>query len=171
MKNGIASWFSAIWGTQAAEVFAVGGGGTILHYSDPSSFTTTTTAIDVTTTIGNETTSIIGSHTTTTSVGPNSTSTAPAQITTTAGPVTSSTSIPSLCPAEVLYGQDSEETSLLRSIRDDILSKTSEGQQLIELYYQWSPVMIGLMEHNEEFKNEIATIMDRILVLICSEIE
>jgi hypothetical protein len=46
------------------------------------------------------------------------------------------------CPAEIVYGEHSEETELLRSIRDNVLSKSQEGRELIKRYYQWSPAIV-----------------------------
>jgi hypothetical protein len=71
-----------------------------------------------------------------------------------------------LCPAEQIYGPLSEEVTLLRTFRDDLLSKTSVGQQMIKLYYQWSPAIIEAMEGDETFKKRIKGIIDGALPLI-----
>lgn len=73
---------------------------------------------------------------------------------------------PPLCPVTAIYGTDSTETEFLRSIRDNILSKTSEGQALIDLYYQWSPIIVRAMEADEGFKQEVKDIVDEVLLLI-----
>ena len=65
-----------------------------------------------------------------------------------------------------LYGDDSEEAELLRNFRDNVLSETPEGRGLIKLYYQLSPVIVTLMEADEEFKTDAKEMIDEILPLI-----
>lgn len=89
--------------------------------------------------------------------------------TTSAPPVTTTTTTSTgitICASEAIYGKDSEEVELLRFIRDNILSTTPEGQELIQLYYQWSPVIVMVIEDDEEFKKEVKSLIDGILVLI-----
>ena len=71
-----------------------------------------------------------------------------------------------LCPARQIYGDNSEKTQLLRYFRDSVLSKTPEGQEIIKLYYQWSPVIVKTMEEDEEFKEDVKELIDGILLLI-----
>jgi hypothetical protein len=82
-----------------------------------------------------------------------------------------STRIKSLLPclAETIYGEHSKETELLRSFRDNVLSKTPEGRHLIRLYYQWGPVIAKMMDRDEEFKKEINEMVDEVLSLIQEE--
>ena len=77
-------------------------------------------------------------------------------ITTTPGPV-------SPCPIQTIYGTDSLETQLLRSIRDNVLSQSLEGQEIIKLYYQWSPAIVQAMKEDEEFKEELRKLLGEIL--------
>ena len=70
------------------------------------------------------------------------------------------------CITKEIYGEHSEETELLRHFRDNVLSKIPEGQELIELYYQWSPVIVKAMEEDEEFKEQVKEMIDGILLLI-----
>jgi hypothetical protein len=74
--------------------------------------------------------------------------------------------LPGICPVEIIYGTDSYETELLRSIRDNVLSKTPEGLELIDLYYQWSPVIVSAMERDEDFKQEVKDMLDEFLGII-----
>jgi hypothetical protein len=46
------------------------------------------------------------------------------------------------------------------------LSKTPEGQEIIKLYYQWSPLIVKAMEEDEEFKEDVAEMIDEVLRLI-----
>ena len=77
--------------------------------------------------------------------------------------------ITSICPSELLYREHSAESQLLRSIRDNVLSKSPEGKELIKLYYQWSPVIVKAMEADEECKQEVKDIVDEILPIIGGE--
>lgn len=85
--------------------------------------------------------------------------------------VSSTTTTPSSgpCPASTIYGTNSAETQLLRSLRDNVLSTTSQGRELIKLYYQWSPVIVRAMEHDEDFKEEVKKMTDGVLVLVTEE--
>ncbi len=78
---------------------------------------------------------------------------------------TTTTSAPS-CPSEQIYGEHSEETELLRYFRDNVLSKSPEGRELIKLYYEWSPAVAEMMEADDEFRAEVKDIIDGFLSLI-----
>ena len=67
---------------------------------------------------------------------------------------------------EVICGEQSEEVAALRWYRDNVLSQTPEGRELIKLYYQWSPIIVRAMEQDEEFKEEIKQIIDGVLPMI-----
>ncbi len=75
-------------------------------------------------------------------------------------------SIPDNCLLERIYGEHSEETELLRNFRDHILTQTPEGQEIIRLYYEWSPAIVKVMEEDAEFKEEVKGIIDGVLKLI-----
>ncbi|MBW2652523.1 MAG: hypothetical protein JRC57_05495, partial [Deltaproteobacteria bacterium] len=75
------------------------------------------------------------------------------------------TSAPS-CPSELIYGEHSKETESLRYFRDNILNQSPEGQEIIRLYYEWSPVIVKAMEADEEFKEEVKEMVDGVLELI-----
>jgi parallel beta-helix repeat protein len=79
---------------------------------------------------------------------------------------TTTTTAAGLCPAEEIYGEDSEKTQLLRCFRDNGLSLTQEGRALIALYYQLSTVAVKMMDDDEEFKEEIKEMIDGVLELI-----
>jgi hypothetical protein len=81
--------------------------------------------------------------------------------------ISSSTTIPTTsCPAELLYGENSEEVELLRYLRDTIVSTTPEGQEIIKLYYLWSPAIVKAMETDKEFKQDVKEMVDWALELI-----
>jgi len=75
------------------------------------------------------------------------------------------------CPTEAIYGEYSKETELLRYLRDNILSQDPEGQEIIRLYYQWSPVIVKAMEEDEEFKEEVKELIDGILPMLRKVVE
>ena len=73
---------------------------------------------------------------------------------------------PLTCTAEKIYGVYSEKTELLRFFRDNVLSETQEGQEIIRLYYQWSPVIVMAMQNDEEFRKAVKELIDGILPVI-----
>jgi len=83
------------------------------------------------------------------------------------GETTTTTSVKeSPCPSETIYGEHSDETEFLRQFRDNVLSKTPEGQEIIGLYYEWSPVIVKAMEADEEFKEEVKEMVDGVLGMV-----
>jgi hypothetical protein len=92
-----------------------------------------------------------------------------ASTTTTADSTTTTTAC--ICPLLCIFGEISDEVELLRFYRDNVLSQTPEGQELITLYYQWSPVITEAMEEDEEFKKEVKNMIDAVLELIMEEEE
>jgi len=79
---------------------------------------------------------------------------------------TTTSTIPQPCVSESLYGEYSEQTELLRYFRDNVLSKTPEGQEIIRLYYELSPAIIKAMEEDEQFREEVKKTMDGVLQLL-----
>jgi hypothetical protein len=75
------------------------------------------------------------------------------------------------CPIETLYGEHAKETQFLRKFRDNVLNKTPEGQELIDLYYKWSPTIVGVMDTDEQFKKEIKEMLERIMPLVRKAVE
>lgn len=86
------------------------------------------------------------------------TTTVPAT-TTTPFVTTTTTTVSTACPSEVLYGEDSEEVELLRCFRDNVLSKTQEGQEIIRLYYEWSPVIVKTLKEDKGFREGVKEII------------
>jgi hypothetical protein len=71
-----------------------------------------------------------------------------------------------VCPMSLALGGDSNDLKTLRKFRDEVLNKTPVGQEIIKLYYQWSPVIVKAMEQDEEFKEEVKEMIERILPMI-----
>ena len=82
-----------------------------------------------------------------------------------------STTTTTICPSEEIYGQHSEKIEFLRYLRDNVLRKTPEGEEIIRLYYEWSPVIVRVMEDDEEFKEVVKEVIDSILPLIMDDTE
>ncbi len=72
----------------------------------------------------------------------------------------------STCLFSMLYGENSEAVEIARDFRDNVLSKSPEGQEIIKLYYQWSPIILNAMEEDGEFRQEIKEIIDGVLSLL-----
>jgi hypothetical protein len=90
---------------------------------------------------------------------------------TTTAPSSTTTTTVELCPIEELYGEHSEQIELLRYLRDNELSTTLQGQELIRLYYEWSPVVVEMMEEDEEFKAQVKEMIDGVLILVEGEVK
>ena len=78
---------------------------------------------------------------------------------------------PAGCPSKEIYGENSVEVELLRYVRDNVLSATPEGREIIRLYYQLSPVIVMAMRNDGEFREEVKEMIDGILLLIMEEAE
>ena len=76
-----------------------------------------------------------------------------------------------LCPSTTIFAEDSEEVALLRYFRDNILTQTPEGREIINLYYQLSPIVVEVMKRDEEFKNDVKEMLDQILQMIIGNME
>jgi len=76
-----------------------------------------------------------------------------------------------VCPILCGLGADSEETALLRTFRDEVLSETAEGREIIKLYYQWGPLVARAMEADEEFKEDVTEIIKEILPIVGESVE
>jgi hypothetical protein len=70
-----------------------------------------------------------------------------------------------------IYGEDSQQVQLLRNFRDRILRKTPEGQQLIKLYYAWSPILLKAIDEDGGIRAEITETIDGILPLLQATME
>ena len=75
------------------------------------------------------------------------------------------------CALSYLYGCDNPSLDTLRIFRDEVLSQTPEGQELIDFYYEWSPVIIQAMEEDEAFKGYVKEMIDGILPMMEEEKE
>jgi hypothetical protein len=154
---------NAVWGTSNTDVYAVGDNGTILHY-DGAAWSAVDSGTDK---IFYDIWGIPGSVIFV--VGIEGTilqyDLAP-QVTTSIVVTTTTTARSGLCPANTIYGENSPEAELLRLFRDEVLNTTVEGQEIIRLYYDWSPLIVRALEEDEELRAEITEVVDEILLLL-----
>ena len=76
-----------------------------------------------------------------------------------------------LCLVTLVLDTDSNDLIFMRRFRDEVLSKTPEGQEIIGLYYEWSPVIVKAIEEDEEFKEKVKSVIEDVLPLIEKETE
>jgi hypothetical protein len=85
---------------------------------------------------------------------------------------TTTTTIPSWsCAVDFIYGENSEQTALLREYRDNVLSKTPEGQEVIKTYYKFSPALTKLLKQKPLLKNKAKAVIDSMLPAIREKVE
>ena len=70
------------------------------------------------------------------------------------------------CPSSDALNNDEEKIETLRRFRDEVLSKTPVGREYIKLYYQWSPVVLQMMQEDEELKEEVQALLEELWPLI-----
>jgi hypothetical protein len=70
------------------------------------------------------------------------------------------------CPLSVALENDESQLDTIRAFRDNVLSQSSTGRELIKLYYQWGPAIVEMMERDEEFKQDVKEMMEGVLELI-----
>ena len=142
MNTGTTKTLFGIWGRSKREVFAVGSLGTILHYNGRKWKTMESGSIKTLSDIwGSSTTEVYA-------VGKGG------------------TILHYSCAVVSIYGEGSKEVRVLRGVRDNILSNSPEGRELIRLYYQWSPVIVKAMKEDEGFKKKVKDMMDGVLLWI-----
>jgi hypothetical protein len=73
---------------------------------------------------------------------------------------------PSRCLVESLYGENSDNTQVLRKFRDTVLSQTTEGEKLIQLYYHLSPIAVELLKGDQKLKSQIKQLIEEYLPVI-----
>jgi len=68
-------------------------------------------------------------------------------------------------------GSREKDLRILRKFRDEVLIKTPIGQEIIRLYYDWSPTIVKAMEKDKRFKEEVTEMIDGFLELTEEEVE
>jgi hypothetical protein len=67
------------------------------------------------------------------------------------------------CPIVAIYGDNSAEVALLRDFRDNILTNIPQGEELIELYYKWSPLVVRSIVEDKALQKNLKEVVDGIL--------
>ncbi len=70
------------------------------------------------------------------------------------------------CSLEYLLYEDNPDLAVIRQYRDEVLSQSPVGQEIIRLYYEWSPAIVKAMEEDEAYKEEVKEMIDVVLELI-----
>jgi hypothetical protein len=52
-----------------------------------------------------------------------------------------------------------------------VLSKTSVGKEIINLYYELSPVIVKAMAEDKKFKKEVTEMIEEVLPLVRKAVE
>ena len=60
---------------------------------------------------------------------------------------------------------------MIRRYRDEVLSKSPVGREIIELFYEWSPTVSQAIEEDEEFRQEVKELIDEMLPMIEEVVE
>lgn len=74
------------------------------------------------------------------------------------------------CILDIFFGPDNPKLYILKAFRDEVLSKTPEGRELIELYYAWSPFLIEATQQDEQLKKEIKEMIEMIFPVMREEV-
>jgi len=61
------------------------------------------------------------------------------------------------------------EVALSRYLRDSVLRKTTEGREIIKIYYDWSPHLVRALEDEAALKDQVKKVLDQIFILIKHE--
>jgi hypothetical protein len=61
------------------------------------------------------------------------------------------------------------EVALSRYLRDSVLRKTTEGREIIKIYYDWSPRLVRALEDEAALKDQLKKVLDQIFILIKHE--
>ena len=72
---------------------------------------------------------------------------------------------------EEIYGENAEQVELLRKYRNNVLSKTPEGQEIIKIYYKFCPTIVNLLEKRPALRNKARIFIDGLLPGIKKKVE
>jgi len=147
--------FSSVWGSAGTDVYAVGPGGTILHYD----------GIDWACLDSGTASALYGiwgsSEAGVFAAGENGT------ILRYQGNATTTTTVPSGgCPAKTVMGERGQDLNMLRALRNELFAKTSEGRQYTALYYQHAVEVSAVFAHNQELKEQARMLIQGLLPAI-----
>jgi len=72
---------------------------------------------------------------------------------------------PASCLMETVV-KDQDILSMLRTFRDEVLSTSPGGREIIELYYYLSPTVVTMVKQDETFKEVVREMLEAILPLV-----
>jgi hypothetical protein len=121
----------------------------------PGALTTTTIFVNTTTTTSS-------SHTSTTST------TAIVSTSSTTPKITTTTTASRICPLKSILGTENSALCNLYSLRDTLLSRSSEGKVYINLYYKHAYELTDILSHNDGIKEKANSFMQKIMPTITS---
>ena len=75
------------------------------------------------------------------------------------------------CPISFALEGDEVQLDAIRDFRDNVLSQSPAGQEIIRLYYQWSPIIVQAMENDASFKEWVTEQVEGILPLVEEAVE
>jgi hypothetical protein len=151
MTTGTSAGLLGVWGSSATDVYAVGETGTMLHYDGVNwSAVESGTEVDLYGIWGSSSTNVYA-------VGGQ-------------GTILHYTddAVDGTCLLKNLYGEHSEEVTLMRHFRDKRLAKTLRGRLAINAYYSLSPLMVNIISYNDGVKGVLKSLIDTMLPL-CAE--
>jgi hypothetical protein len=156
IESGTSKWLNGIWGSSGTNVFAVGYSGTILHYDGSTwSAVSSGTTEDLYDVWGSSGSDVFAVGETILHYD---------------GNTWSEMSIEgSGCIVTYLLEDKPPQLNALRYLRDNVLNKTPAGQEIVRLYYEWSPVIVKAMQEDEDFKEQMKEMIDGVLGLIVGE--
>ena len=56
------------------------------------------------------------------------------------------------------------EVALSRYLRDSVLRKTTEGREIIKIYYDWSPRLVRALEDEAALKDQLKKVLDKVFL-------
>ena len=65
--------------------------------------------------------------------------------------------------------KDEHVLTVLRAFRDNVLSATPAGREIIRQYYAWSPLLVKVLEEDNTLRNLVVEMVAGILPLIGSK--
>lgn len=84
---------------------------------------------------------------------------------------TTTTGQETTCPLIELYGENSDKIAMLRHLRNNVLTQSPEGREIITLYYRWSLPLTLLIKRDASFRKEVKEIIEWILPTTKSKME
>ncbi|MEI6128179.1 MAG: CFI-box-CTERM domain-containing protein, partial [Pseudomonadota bacterium] len=79
---------------------------------------------------------------------------------------TTTTATGNTCMIEAIYGNQAEETVVLKHFRDTVLTNARCGRKIIKAYYEWGPGLLVLMQQHHQVRHLLKHVVDDMIVFI-----